>query len=187
MKCPNCNFKMKRNFCTHCGYMTNGNFINTKKLQEDSLLELYFGKNYEKITSNNNYIVPFIIGPVYIFCHDFYIEGIILILIEYLISTIFLCFNHAFLYVYVVKLLNLMYFAFSRLIWATILNLIYEKLTLRRLKKIKEKDKNYKETIQELYKKDNSLLILKYIVFTPIFFIIFVEIISYIYSHFGLI
>ena len=99
MKCPNCNFKMKRNFCTHCGYMTNGNFINTKKLQEDSLLELYFGKNYEKITSNNNYIVPFIIGPVYIFCHDFYIEGIILILIEYLISTIFLCFNHAFLYV----------------------------------------------------------------------------------------
>ena len=108
MKCPNCNFKMKRNFCTHCGYMTNGNFINTKKVQEDSLLELYFGKNYEKITSNNNYIVPFIIGPVYIFCHDFYIEGIILILIEYLISTIFLCFNHAFLYVYVVKLLNFM-------------------------------------------------------------------------------
>ena len=49
-----------------------------------------------------------------------------------------------------------MYFAFSRLIWATILNLIYEKLTLRRLKKIKEKDKNYKEKIQELYKKDNS-------------------------------
>lgn len=80
-----------------------------------------------------------------------------------------------------------MYLVFNRLIWATILNLIYEKLTLRRLKKIKEKDKNYKETIQELYKKDNSLLILKYIVFTPIFFIIFVEIISYIYSHLGLI
>ena len=57
----------------------------------------------------------------------------------------------------------------------------------KRLKKIKEKDKNYKETIQELYKKDNSLLILKYIVFTPIFFIIFVEILSYIYSYLGLI
>ena len=80
-----------------------------------------------------------------------------------------------------------MYLVFNRLIWATILNLIYEKLTLRRLKKIKEKDKNSKETIQELYKKDNSLLILKYIVFTPIFFIIFVEILSYIYSHLGLI
>ena len=49
MKCPNCNFKMKRNFCTHCGYMTNVNFINTKKLQEYSLLELYFGKYYEKL------------------------------------------------------------------------------------------------------------------------------------------
>ena len=159
----------------------------TNMITSDDLIEDFVGKNYEKITSNNNYIVPFIIGPVYIFCHNFYIEGIILILIEYLISTIFLCFNHAFLYVYVVKLLNLMYFAFSRLIWATILNLIYEKLTLRRLKKIKEKDKNYKEKIQELYKKDNSLLILKYIVFTPIFFIIFVEILSYIYSHLGLI
>ena len=34
MKCPNCNFKMKKNFCTHCGYMTNGNFINTKNCKK---------------------------------------------------------------------------------------------------------------------------------------------------------
>ena len=53
MKCPNCNFKMKRNFCTHCGYMTNGNFINTKKLQEEvttkyqDVYEFYMWTQYE--------------------------------------------------------------------------------------------------------------------------------------------
>ena len=39
--CPNCGMKMnKKEYCFHCGYMSNGNTIDPKKINA-SLLELY--------------------------------------------------------------------------------------------------------------------------------------------------
>ena len=186
MNCPNCGMQMKKTYCLHCGYMTNGNFIDTKKLMEDSLLELYFGKQYDKVIRNQNWFLSGLLGPTYLFCQNFWLIGFLLIILDSIVSLFFLSFNHALLFYYMVMLLNGIYWVVNRLVWATIGNMLYIKLLSKRLLKFKEKYKeDYKERIQELYKKDSRYLKIKYIVFGLIFLILFLFIkgIWYNYLH----
>ena len=187
MICPKCKMKMNNEiYCIHCGYMTNGNVIGEKK-HVPTMLELYFNEQYDKYTRNKNWIVSGIFGPVYIFCHGHYIAGLLLIILDYLISLFFIIFNHAFLYHYIVILLNVIYWVLNRFVWATIGNMIYLKLVTKRLNKIKNKDFNYyAKNIQQLYKKDNKLIVLKYIIFGILFIMLFYFIKKTIYDNLGL-
>lgn len=170
MTCPNCGFEMsKKGYCMHCGYMSNGNIIDTKKAIHASDLELYFGEDYDKIVRNKNWFVAGILGPTYIFCRNHYLVGLILIIIDTLISLFFCTINAAFR----LPSYNKFYFMFNRVIWATINNLIYVKLTERSIKKYKEKNpENFDLNIQDKYKKDMRLLLFKYVCFGLIFLII---------------
>lgn len=175
MKCPNCGMDMKRHFCVHCGYMTNGIIINTKKPIEYTLLEIYFGKYYDKIIRNENWLIAGLLGPTYILSHNYFLVGILLIILDTIISLFFYVLNHAILLPFVIILANYVYVFFNRLLWATIGNSIYLNLLSRKLIKIKEKfPNNYKDKIQKLYKKDMFLLPVKYVLFTIIFYILFI-------------
>ena len=171
MKCPNCGFDMNKNgYCMHCGYMNNGNIIDTKKKEHATMLELYFGDEYDKIIRNQNWFIAGLLGPVYLFCRKHYLVGLLLIILDIIISLFFVTIN----YTLMVYSLSTYYFLFNRIIWATINNMIYIKLITKRLNKYKEKNPDkYLENIQEMYKKDKRLLIFKYICFGLIFLIIF--------------
>ena len=188
MICPKCGMKMnKKEYCFHCGYMENGNTINTKKIVPSSMLELYFGNHYDKYIRNQNWLIVGITGPVYIFCHGYYIIGLLLILCDYCISLFFLIFNHALLYYYVVLLLNIVYILFNRILWATVGNIIYLKLLTKKLKKIEKKDNTYyNKEIINFYQKDNKFIVLKYMIFGMIFLFLFYIIKNAIYTELGL-
>ena len=65
--------------------------------------------------------------------------------------------------------------------------MIYLKLVTKRLNKIKNKDFNYyTNNIQQLYKKDNKLIALKYIIFGILFIMLFYFIKKTIYDNLGL-
>lgn len=57
-----------------CGYMSNGNFINNKK-DNPTDLELYLGKDYDKIVKNTNFLETFFFGSLYLSYKKFFIEG----------------------------------------------------------------------------------------------------------------
>lgn len=188
MNCPKCGMKMNNiEYCFHCGYMRNGNTIDTKKEISPSMLELYFGDCYNKYTRNRNWVVAGVFGPIYIFCHSHYIIGLLLILVDFLVSILFFVFNHAFLYYYVVLLLNIIYTFCNRILWATIGNIIYLKLLTRRLEKIKRRDYNYYcREVANLYKKDNRFILLKYIIFGIVFWLLFYIAKKTLYDELGL-
>lgn len=184
MKCPNCGMQMKKDFCFHCGYMTNGVIIDTKKPIEATLLELYLGKRYDKITRNENWFISGLLGPIYILGHGHYLVGTLLLIIDFVISLFFLVINHAFLFYLIVILFSGIYLLVNRLLWATLGNSIYITLLSKRLVKYKEKHPdNYKEKIQDLYKKDNSLLILKCLIFELCSCILFIYLKAEIYFY----
>lgn len=186
MKCPNCGMSMKRSFCVHCGYMTNGIIINTKKKIEIPLLELYFGKSHDKIVRNENWLVTGLLGPTYLMSHNFFLVGFLLFIIDSIVSLFFLTINHALLFYYIVVLSSFIYWFFNRLTWATIGNIIYIQLLSKRLVKFRKKHPDdYKMKIQELYKKDKRLTVFKYIFFGLLTYIIFnyVKVMFYQYLH----
>ena len=187
MKCPKCGMKMnKTDYCFHCGYMTNGNIIDTKKETPPSELELYFGTKYDKITKNENWYFSGLLGPTYIFCHGYYLIGLLLIIIDSFLSLSIMLLNHAFLYYYIVLLANAIYIAINRVLWATIGNMIYIRLLVLRLNSIKRKNKEYyAKEIQNLYSKDNKMIIIKYIIFGLLFLFLFLYIRSIVYNKLG--
>lgn len=188
MLCPKCGMKMSnKEYCFHCGYMLNGNYIDTKKKIPPSILELYFGEYYDKYSRNENWFVAGILGPTYIFCHGHYFIGLLLIILDSFVSLFFLIFNHSLLFYYMILLLNNIYWFCNRLLWATIGNMIYLKLKKAKLSKIKNKHYDYFQAeIRNMYSKDNKLIILKYFIFGILFLIIFLFIKKLLYDKIGL-
>ena len=153
MFCPNCGIQMKTNYCTHCGYMRNGQFIEPDKEIDEGLLSYYFGPKYEYYNRNNNWLLSGLLGPIYIFCHNYYLIGILLFLVDMIISMAVFIVNHMIVYDKISMVLDIAYIVVNRFIWATIGNMIYLKLTNRKLKKIKDQyPNNYKEIIQNDYR-----------------------------------
>ena len=187
MNCPKCGMKMnKEDYCFHCGYMMNGITIDTKKEIPPSELEIYFGKKYDKYIRNENWFISGLLGPTYILCHDYYIVGLLLIIIDSFISISVLLLNHAYLYYYIVLLANAIYILLNRVVWATIGNMIYIKLLVKRLEKRKNKNKEkYEKELPNMFPKDNRFIILKYIFFGLLFLLLFIYIKSIIYNTLG--
>lgn len=177
----------KKGVCVHCGYMKNGVIIDTKKKQYATLLEFYFGTKYDKFIRNRNYLVAGIFGPIYIMANNHFFIGLLLCIIDTLITLLFYVFNHAFLFTYIVWYLNFVYFIFNRFVWATIGNIIYIKLLVKKLEKIKNKNPDsYVSLIEDKYKKDHTLIVFKYITFGIIYYIIFTLIKIAVYDAFGI-
>lgn len=175
MRCPKCGLKMNNaKYCFHCGYMTNGNTIDTKKKLPPTTLELYFGADYDKYTRNKNWLISGLLGPTYIFCHNNYFVGLLLIILDSFISLTIMIFNHAFIFYYVILLFNVLYWFINRLLWATIGNMLYLKLLTLKLEKLKKtKEKYFQKEITNLYSKNNKFIIFKYIIFGLLFYFIF--------------
>lgn len=175
MKCPKCGMTMSRENCLYCGYMLNGNVIDTKKLVPLTDLDLYFDQDYDKITRNQNWFIVGLLGPSYIFSRGFYLIGLLLIFIDSFISFFFMAFNQVIFFSRLVTLFNVIYIFINRVVWATIGNMIYIKLQEKRIEKFREKNPNdYRNKLQALYKKDKRFLKLKYFCFGLVFFILFI-------------
>lgn len=141
MKCPNCGRPLHKNFCIHCGYMTNGSMINSTKEQSASDLEKYLGKDFDKITRNENYLTTFILGPLYLSYSYFIVSGTIFSIID-LITILFIREIFTIITSYspinMMLLITPMIIFFSRLFWLAFDNIIYTKLLNIKIKKIRK-------------------------------------------------
>lgn len=87
--CPNCGKKVTGNFCTNCGYKktdnhdTKGNDVN-----RDELLNVFAGKNADKVYNRNWNWSAFIFGPLYYFYRKLWLEGAILLLINIILNYV---------------------------------------------------------------------------------------------------
>ena len=75
-KCPNCEKRLTRNFCMHCGYMTSGFFIDVKKPKSITDIEVYLDERYDKMNRNKNSFVTFLLGPLYFCYNKFLLAGL---------------------------------------------------------------------------------------------------------------
>ena len=186
MFCPNCGSKIKRNFCSHCGFMPNENFIGSNTKKEEPLLYYYFDNEYDKYVRNENWYVPGILGPIYIISHNFYIVGILLFLLDILVTMGVFVLNHMFIFTYVVRMIDIFYILINRFFWATMGNMFYLKLLTKKLQKVKDANPNqYKELLIDYKKVDFVFYRIKCIIFSivgiGIFFILREIIYSYLY------
>lgn len=188
MYCTNCGSKIVKNFCIHCGLMTNGVYVDMNKKKKLDDLELFFDNDYDKILRNKNWIEPFIFGPVYILARNNLIIGLLLIIIDMIVGVIMLVLNHAVLFYSIVTLLNVIYFFVNRVIWATIGNMIYIKLTNKRIENIRKVIKyNHDEEIRKQYIRDKRFLLFKCVFFLTINIFLFLMVISIVYNKLNLI
>lgn len=140
MICPKCGKKMKKDqsnhFCIFCGYLENGNIVcKNKEELPASDLEIYFGKYYDQFYRNQNTALIFFLGPLY-FCYlRHFFMSLVLIPINFLFYFFcFFCFPQFPIITFPVSFLIL------RIFYMTISNMIYLKLTQRKLDKQKKKD-----------------------------------------------
>ena len=75
MRCPRCGKDMSTSkshvFCTHCGYLDNGEQIHGYEEYQASDLEIYLGNDYDSIVRNNNAKSCFFLGPLYFLVRGF--------------------------------------------------------------------------------------------------------------------
>ncbi len=172
MKCPKCGKPLHKDFCMHCGYMLNGNVIDTKKKIEASKLEKYLGDDFDKIIHNENIKQVFILGPLYFSYRNFLFLGTSLTLLDiYLIyksrefAQNFLNTPLFSIYLNFDIPIMLITFLLLRLFYVMFSNEIYIKLLTKKLAKSNDDIVNLKVS-----KKVNILLSIIYIL---IIFIIF--------------
>lgn len=178
MKCPNCGKLMKKNFCLFCGYMTNGNIVkkNTNYIFSD--LEIYLGKDYDKIYRNNTYFSTFLFGPLYLCYRGFFILGILGEIISLFLIAVsgyiggqihFLNLNFSSVFLITSIIID-------KIFWMTLGNIIYMELLKMHIKKIKiKKGDKYLQVIQNKKIENNlilPLLAIAFILLLLIFFII---------------
>lgn len=177
MKCPNCSKNMTKDFCMYCGYMKTGEFVDYNKKKEISDTELYLGDEYNKILRNETYISTFLFGPLYLCYRRFFIVGIFLGIINY---VLFFLITYIGSLIHFTRIFSIIYICCSKIFWMTASNMIYLFCLQKRLNrlKIKLKDKNkYTEIISN--NKKNSNILLPFLAIFIYFFILFT--IAYIY------
>lgn len=183
MYCTNCGNKIVKNFCIHCGLMTNGVYVDTGKIQKGQEIETYFGKDYDKIARNQNWATSGILGPVYILARGHLLAGIALCLIDIIIIIVLKIFNEIFLHHAVVSIFNNIYLIINRIVWATVGNIIYIKLTKKKIENMKKGiNYNIDDAIEKQYKRDKRLLITKYCLLFVLCFYLYLYIYAYTYN-----
>lgn len=152
MKCPKCGKEMLKDhvhaFCTHCGYLDDGKQIHGYEEHQASDLEIYLGKDFEKIWRNTNWFTSLILGPLYLCYRGFVLLGLILMPLEWAFWDIIANSFSRFYYV-------LLFFSFivSRTFFMTVNNMICIYFYKRRIIKIKKK---YPSTYLTELRKNNG-------------------------------
>ena len=131
MKCPKCGKPLHKDFCMYCGYMANGNIIDTKKKIEASKLEKYLGNDFVTIIHNENAKEIFILTVLTLL--DVYIIYNSRVIAQTFLNTplpnFYLNFDIP---------VMLITFLLSRLIYVMLSNEIYLKLLTKKLAKSKD-------------------------------------------------
>ena len=136
MTCPNCGKEMYKDFCMHCGYMANGNYIKMDSEQDNTDLKKILGVDYYNIEDGKLSITSLLFGPLY-FCYRRYfwlglILGFLDILSFILIGYLYNTFLSSIISVPIIIVL-VVYFLLDRAFWLIINNKIYIKLLKKKI------------------------------------------------------
>lgn len=140
MDCPNCKRELMNNdYCQICGYMVNGNYINSNMFNQESSessinnkrIRAYIGKNEDKILNKQTNIFAGIFGMYYIIYRKCYLIGIIELIIWIIINFFYFLYHFN-----LIVFLYILSFIFHR----SFFNDIYLYIIKRKLKKLKNKD-----------------------------------------------
>lgn len=155
MNCPNCGKELKKDFCIHCGYMSNGNFVSKEKIiHKIPDIEVYFGEKYDMINRNENTFLVGFLGPLYFGLCKLGIIGVIglyfNILCYYLTILIFPRWTP----------INVIFtFIILRCLYIACCNSIYLKFAQIKINKIKKKHPDdFKEILEKESKHVFSLM-----------------------------
>lgn len=151
MKCPNCGKLMSKDrehiFCTHCGYLDDGKQIHGYQESLSSDLEIYLGKDFDKIWRNTTWLSNLILGPLYLCYRGFVLLGLLLMPLEWVfwnvVANSFSKFYYPLLFLAIVT---------SRMFFMTVNNMICIYFYQKRINKIKKK---YPDTYLEQLRKNN--------------------------------
>ena len=150
MKCPRCGNNMSKDsehtFCTHCGYLDNGEQIHGYEEKQASDLEIYLGKDFNKIWRNENCFTSFILGPLYLCYRGFILLGLLFMPLEWFFwAMMFGSFYH-FRYVLLVIAILI-----SRTIFMAVNNMICLYFYQRDIQRIKKRyPNNYLDKLREI-------------------------------------
>lgn len=152
MKCPRCNKLMTKDkehtFCTHCGYLDAGEQIHGYIEEQASDLEIYLGKDFDKIWRNENWFTSLILGPFYLCYRGFLFLGLLFVPLECLFWAIMFGSFYHFRYLLLVVAIIL-----SRTFFMASNNIICIYFYKRQIVKIKKK---YPNTYLEHLRKNNG-------------------------------
>ena len=81
--CPNCGKEMSGEFCSNCGYPKSNNTT----INRDELLNAYASKNANKVYNRRWNWSAFFFGPVYYLYRKMWIEGLILLILNYIVNN----------------------------------------------------------------------------------------------------
>ncbi len=140
MNCPKCGKKINKNYCMFCGYMIDKDvFIDKNKTGEPTILEKFFGDEYDKEIRRGHTFFNFIFGPFYLLLRGMPLVGLLLTLCDLFLFYIVFMLVSYFPLPDFGRLINLMYILFNRFLWVSLDKIIYKSLLEKKLLKIAEK------------------------------------------------
>ena len=141
-------------------------FIDRSKNGEISLLETYFGYDYDKIVRNKNFLSRLLLGPLYVAVKGFMIQGFLLSGLDLFLFNVCFLVNINFPITGFGLILNFLLVLFNRVLWMSLDNIIYLSLLSKKLEKIKDYNPtNYRDLIDLEQRKNSDLLNLLGIVY----------------------
>ncbi len=172
MTCPNCGKEMYKDFCMHCGYMANGNYIKMDNGQDDTDLKKILGIDYYNIEDGKLSIISLLFGPLY-FCYRRYfylglILGILDILSFVLIGYLYNTFLSSIISIPIIIVL-VIYLLLDRAFWVFINNKIYIKLLKKKIENINKNHRLERESyIDGVRTKSISKLFISLVIYISI-------------------
>lgn len=176
MKCPKCNKEINKNYCMFCGYILDKDtFIDKNKTGETSLLELYFGDQFDKKVRKCEPFKRFILGPMYIAIKGFIIEGLLFTFLDLALLYFIHIFNVNFPLPGFGKLFDYVLIFVNVIFCMTLDSILYIFLLKRKLERIKKKNpNNYLNILEKLDIGKHDLINFLVIFFAFITIILFI-------------
>lgn len=173
MKCPKCNIDLEKGVCLKCGYMENGNKIERfKKTEKYTDIRIY-NEDFDKMNTNNNKFINFIMGPFYFSYRNHLITGLIITIISLTILAFEIRLTSELLSIgSVFTLLSFFntigYVTINRVLYMAFSNVICIKLDNMKIEKLKQKE-NYIDKLTNHKSKNIIALIINIIISIPFF------------------
>ncbi len=176
MKCPNCGKEMYKDFCMHCGYMANGNYIKMNNENTTTDFKTILGKDYYKIEEGKLSFSSLLFGPLYLCYRTYLYLGLFLGLIDLLSFYGVAYINNHYLTslnmpIYIILII---YLLLNRAFWLVVNNRIYLFLLKRKIDDINKNHNFERESyINGVITKSRSKLFVSVIVYVFVGIILF--------------